>query len=34
VDPATLPAGGALGLSPARVMAQRRMAAGRIIYRG
>ncbi len=34
VDPATLPAGGALGLSPARMMAQRRMAAGRIIYRG
>ena len=30
VDPATLPAGGALGMSPAGVMAQRRMAAGRI----
>ena len=29
VDPATLPAGGALGISPARMMAQRRMAASR-----
>jgi len=34
VDPATLPAGGALGQSPARMMAQRRMSAGRLIFRG
>src|SRR3984957_434522 len=34
VDPATLPAGGALGASPARMMAQRRMAVGRITFRG
>jgi len=29
VDPATLPAGGALGMSPGMVMAQHRMAGGR-----
>jgi hypothetical protein len=34
VDPATLPAGGALGVSPAQLMARRRMAVGRMIYRG
>jgi DNA polymerase III delta prime subunit len=34
VDPATLPAGGALGPSPARMMAQRRMASSRIMFRG
>ncbi len=34
VDPATLPAGGALGPSPARMMAQRRMGVGRAIFRG
>jgi ATPase family associated with various cellular activities (AAA) len=34
VDPATLPAGGALGMSPARMMAQRRFAVGRAIFRG
>jgi SpoVK/Ycf46/Vps4 family AAA+-type ATPase len=34
VDPATLPAGGALGVSPARMMAQRRMAVGRLTFRG
>jgi hypothetical protein len=31
VDPATLPSGGALAMSPARFMAQRRMMVGRII---
>jgi hypothetical protein len=30
VDPATLPAGGALGASPAQMMARRRMAAASI----
>jgi hypothetical protein len=35
VDPATLPTGGALGASPAQMMAQRRMAfSSRIMYRG
>jgi hypothetical protein len=34
VDPATLPAGGALGVSPAQLTAQRRMMAHRIVLRG
>jgi cell division protease FtsH len=34
VDPATLPAGGALGASPAQMMAQRRMMASRRIRLG
>jgi ATP-dependent 26S proteasome regulatory subunit len=35
VDPATLPAGGALGVSPAQLMARRRMAMGGVtFYRG
>jgi len=35
VDPATLPAGGALGMSPAQLMARRRMGMGSVaIYRG
>jgi len=35
VDPATLPAGGALAVSPAQLTAQRRMMAVRsMIYRG
>jgi len=35
VDPATLPAGGALGASPAQMMARRRMAMGSVaVYRG
>jgi len=34
VDPATLPAGGALGLSPAQQMARRRIAVSRAIFRG
>jgi hypothetical protein len=35
VDPATLPTGGALGASPAQMMAQRRMAfSSRMIFRG
>jgi hypothetical protein len=34
VDPATLPAGGALGMSPGMVMAQRRMAMSRAVFRG
>jgi hypothetical protein len=34
VDPTTLPAGGALAVSPARMMAQRRIAVGRAIFRG
>jgi hypothetical protein len=34
VDPTTLPAGGALAMSPARMMAQRRSAVGRAIFRG
>ena len=34
VDPATLPAGGALGMSPGMVKAQRRMAMSRAVFRG
>jgi SpoVK/Ycf46/Vps4 family AAA+-type ATPase len=34
VDPATLPAGGALGMSPARIMAQRRSIAVTRVFRG
>jgi hypothetical protein len=34
VDPATLPAGGALGMSPARIMAQRRSVAVTRVFRG
>ena len=34
VDPATLPAGGALAMSPGMAMAQRRMAVSRRIFRG
>jgi hypothetical protein len=34
VDPTTLPAGGALAMSPARMMAQRRIAVGRAVFRG
>jgi hypothetical protein len=34
VDPATLPAGGALGLSPAQQMARRRVAVSRAVFRG
>ncbi len=34
VDPATLPAGGALAMSPGMVMAQRRMAMSRAVFRG
>ena len=34
VDPASLPAGGALGPSPARMMLQRRMAGSRFVFRG
>jgi hypothetical protein len=34
VDPATLPAGAALGASPAQMMAQRMAFRGRIIHRG
>lgn len=34
VDPATLPAGGALGVSPAQLTAHRRAMATRIMFRG
>jgi hypothetical protein len=34
VDPATLPAGGVLAMSPGTVMAQRRMAMSRAVFRG
>jgi SpoVK/Ycf46/Vps4 family AAA+-type ATPase len=34
VDPTTLPAGGALGVSPGSMMVRRRMAIGRFGYRG
>jgi hypothetical protein len=34
VDPTTLLAGGALAMSPARMMAQRRIAVGRAIFHG
>jgi hypothetical protein len=34
VDPATLPAGGALGTSPAMMMARRRGAISRAVFRG
>lgn len=34
VDPATLPAGGVLAMGPGMVMAQRRMAMSRAVFRG